>query len=45
MPIRLSDLKRETRTITFEYAGEQVNATYQPGAFTPELEDEANAAE
>lgn len=45
MPIRLADLRKETRPITFEFAGEPVTVSYSPGAFTPELEDEANLAE
>jgi len=45
MPIRLADLRKETRSITFEFLGETVHVAYSPGAFTPELEAEANAAE
>jgi len=37
MPLTLAHLKRNTRTLVLEYAGEQVNVTYKPGAMTPAL--------
>ena len=37
MPLTLAHLKRNTRTLVLEYAGEQVNVTYKPGAMSPAL--------
>ena len=37
MPLTLAHLKKNTRTLTLTYAGEEVNVTYRPGAMTPAL--------
>ena len=37
MPITISHLKRNTRTIAVDFMGEQVNITYKPGEMTPAL--------
>ena len=37
MPITLAHLKRNTRTLAVEFAGETVTCTYSPGEITPSL--------
>lgn len=39
MPVRLSDLVSDTRDLAIKIAGETLNVTYRPSAYTPELED------
>lgn len=40
MPIRLSDLSTNRRTVRLDVGDETVAVTYDSGRFTPELEDE-----
>ncbi len=35
MPISLSELQNNTRTITVDYDGEKVTVVYKPGVLTP----------
>jgi len=37
MPIKLSDLQKQTRPLTLDFSGEQINVIYRPGAITPAL--------
>ena len=36
MPLKLTDLRKATRAVTFSYAGEDVVVVYKPGLFTAE---------
>ena len=45
MPIRLADLRKERKTVTFPFADDTVTLTYTPGAVTPELEARAFAVD
>lgn len=38
MPIRISDLRKETRPASFEWEGETVNLKYRPGAVTAQMQ-------
>lgn len=38
MPIRISDLRKETRSVSFEWEGETVNLKYRPGAVTAQMQ-------
>lgn len=35
MPLRLTDIQKTERAVTFTYAGEDVTVVYLPGLFTP----------
>lgn len=39
MPIRLSDLRANKRTVAVEYDGETLNVEYRPQAVNPEYQD------
>ena len=39
MPIRMSDVLKETRTETFEYSGEQVTVEFRQNALTPQFSE------
>lgn len=39
MPISITDLQRGSRTFTVTYEGDEVKVTYNPGHYTPELEE------
>lgn len=39
MPIRLSELMRDTRTLTLTVGEDTLTVTYRPGGITPETED------
>ena len=43
MPIRLGDLRKERKRVTFPFAGDTVTLVYTTGAVTPELEARAFA--
>jgi hypothetical protein len=45
MPISINDLRREQRTVNFDFLGDQVSVTYRPGAVTPEVEDAMQTAQ
>ena len=38
MPIKLTDLRKSTRTLAVEYEGETANVQYRPSALTPYLQ-------
>lgn len=44
MPVTLSQLKANTRTIVVPYEQDEVRLTYQPSQMTPVVESEINAA-
>jgi hypothetical protein len=44
MPITLQDLRREERTITLDYNGDELEITYKPSALTPEMEETIRTA-
>lgn len=43
MPIRLSDLSRDERTVVLDWDGEQAELVYKPSGYTPAVEQELNA--
>ncbi len=43
MPIRLSELMRDTRTVTLAVGEESLTVSYRPGGITPETEDRLEA--
>ena len=45
MPIKLSDLQNDKRSITADYAGDECKFTYRPGALTPAVESAIREAE
>jgi hypothetical protein len=37
MPLKLTELRKATRPVTFSYSGEDVTVVYKPGMFTADL--------
>lgn len=44
MAIKLSDLKKDIRAVEIPVGGEMLRVEYHPNAYTPELEEKAQAA-
>ena len=42
MPISVSELQKNVRTLTVDYDGETVTISYRPGVITPATSDEFN---
>lgn len=38
MPIKIADLRKETRPVSMEWEGETVNLKYRPGAVTAQMQ-------